>query len=97
LVDLLADLFPGSESVLRIGLAATPDESILAYGRERAFVVVTKDRGFKRMATSSPGSPKIIWIRGRNYGTMQIEQVLRRFAIKIADFERSDAPYLILQ
>ena len=41
LVEILHDLFPGSESALRNGLAGTRDAQILDYAGKRGFVVVT--------------------------------------------------------
>jgi predicted nuclease of predicted toxin-antitoxin system len=96
LVRLLADLYPGSESVLEIGLAATPDSTILDYAQASGFVIATKDRGYSRMA-SVPGGPKVIWVRGDNCGTAQIEEMLRRFAVRVAEFEQSAAPFLVLE
>jgi predicted nuclease of predicted toxin-antitoxin system len=96
LVQLLADLFPGSESVLDVGLAATPDSEILKHAVRGGFCVATKDRGYRRMALA-PESPKIIWIRAGNCGTRQIADLLRRFAVRVAEFERSSAPFLVLE
>jgi predicted nuclease of predicted toxin-antitoxin system len=95
LVRQLADLYPGSESVLEIGLAATPDAVILEYALRGGFVVVTKDRGYSRMALQ-PQSARIIWIRGDNCGTVEIADMLRRFAVRISEFERAAAPFLVL-
>jgi predicted nuclease of predicted toxin-antitoxin system len=59
-------------------------------------VIATKDRGYKRMALT-PESPKIIWIRAGNCGTRDVAELLRRFAVKIGELERSVAPFLVLE
>jgi uncharacterized protein (DUF433 family)/predicted nuclease of predicted toxin-antitoxin system len=48
LVPLLSDLFPGSESAPRNGLARIGDRRILEYAAEQDFVLVSTDSDFER-------------------------------------------------
>jgi predicted nuclease of predicted toxin-antitoxin system len=56
LIDLLGELFPGSESALRNGLARHGDVSILEYAIARDFVLVTTDSDFESLATRYVGA-----------------------------------------
>jgi predicted nuclease of predicted toxin-antitoxin system len=54
LVAFLEDLFPGSESALRNGLACAGDRSILEYAVAHDFVLVSIDGGLRAFAESAP-------------------------------------------
>jgi len=49
LVPLLRDLFPGSESALRNGLARGGDRRILDYAAAHDFILVTTDSDFESL------------------------------------------------
>lgn len=58
LVLLLRDLFPGSESALRNGLARTGDRKILDYAVAHDFVLVSTDSDFERLLGHIPGESR---------------------------------------
>lgn len=91
-----ADLFPDSKSVFDVSLGEAPDPQVLTYARANGFVVATKDSGYGRMAMDVSGPPKIIWVRAGNCSTARVEELFRRYAIKLAAFEQSSAPVLVL-
>jgi len=95
LIDLLGELFPGSESSLRNGLAKQGDISILEYAIARDFVLVTTDSDFESLAIRYVGACVVI-LRRCNYPTMVAADVLRRNAIRIAELPQSRDRVLIV-
>jgi predicted nuclease of predicted toxin-antitoxin system len=90
LVSRLGDLFPGSAHVFDTGLAhSTPDEEIWQFAADEGFVIVTADSDFLDIAESRGSPPKVIHLENCNYRTAQVENILRRHAILIAELEQS--------
>lgn len=87
LVALLADLYPGSSHVVHAGLAHSPDTAIWDYAKSEEFAIVTTDADFFELATVFGPPPKVIWLRRWNHPTKNAELVLRREAVRIAEFE----------
>jgi predicted nuclease of predicted toxin-antitoxin system len=85
LVSLLRDLFPESESALRNGLARIGDRRILEYAAAHDFVLVSTDRDFEHLLRQFPGA-KVVILRSCDYPTEIAADVLRRNAIRIAEF-----------
>src|SRR5215813_6811195 len=84
LVELLRDLFPGSESALRNGLARTGDRRILDYATANGFILVSTDRDFEGLLPQVQEAIVVI-LRSCNYPTDIAAHVLRRNAIRIAE------------
>jgi predicted nuclease of predicted toxin-antitoxin system len=95
LVPLLRDLFPESESALRIGLACAGDRSILEHAAAHDFVLVSTDRDFERLLKQVPGAKAVI-LRSCDYPTAIAADVLRRNAIRIAELCASRDQLIIL-
>jgi predicted nuclease of predicted toxin-antitoxin system len=90
LVGRLLDLFPGSAHVFDTGLArATPDEKIWEYAGVEGFIIVTADSDFVDLAKSGGGPPKVVHLENCDYRTSQVESILRRHAIWIAELDQS--------
>ena len=98
LVQDLADLFPESIHVQSIGFGSTPDELIWEYAQAQGFVFLTKDKDFASISLTRGAPPKVILLQTGNCSTDEILTVVRRNAIRLAEFE-SDAqqPLLILR
>ena len=60
LVERLADVFPGSEHVRRVGLREGTDEQIWSYAQSRRLVIITKDRDFHKMSRTRGAPPKVV-------------------------------------
>lgn len=76
--------------VFDTGLArSTPDEKIWVYAAEHGFTIVTADSDFLDLANSRGAPPKVVHIENCDYRTSQVESVLRRHALWIAELERS--------
>ena len=98
LVGRLAELFPGSIHVFDTGLERfTPDEAGWEYARANGFVIVTADSDFLGLAEERGAPPKIVRLENCNYKTSQVEILVRRNAVRIAELERSPRPVLVIR
>lgn len=98
LVARLAELFPNSFHVFDTGLARfTSDETIWAYAGKNGFIIVTADSDFIDLATSRGTPPKVVHLENCNYRTSQVEELLRRHAILIAELEHSPRAVLTIR
>lgn len=98
LVRRLADLFPDLTHVFDTGLAQfTPDIVIWDYAVQNGFTIVTTDADFVQLAVQRGSPPKVIRIERCDFRTAEVENLLRRNAIRIAEFERSDLAVLVLR
>jgi predicted nuclease of predicted toxin-antitoxin system len=98
LVGRLAELFPDSIHVFETGLARfTSDNAIWEYARINGFVIVTADSDFLDIAEEHGAPPKVVRLENCNYKTTQVEDLLRRNAVRIAELERSLRPVLIIR
>jgi predicted nuclease of predicted toxin-antitoxin system len=95
LVELLHDLFPGSESALRNGLAGVGDLKILEHAVAGDFILVTTDSDFERLSGRVPNS-MIVILRSCNYPTDVTSEVLRRNSIRIAALSDSTTRLIVL-
>jgi predicted nuclease of predicted toxin-antitoxin system len=95
LVQLLCDLFPGSESALRNGLAGAGDRKILDYAAIHDFILVSTDGDFERLLGQVPGA-KVVILRSCDYPTEVAAEVIRRNAIRIAELVNSQDQLIIL-
>jgi predicted nuclease of predicted toxin-antitoxin system len=98
LVRRIEDLFPGSLHVRSEGLKQAPDKVVWEYAKSNGFSVVTADADFYEIAIALGPPPKVIWLRGCDYPTAVAEELIRRQAIRIAEFlEEPERAVLILQ
>lgn len=73
------------------------DTRLWEYAKRNDFAIVTADADFYELATTFGPPPKVIWLRGCNYPTTVAEQIIRRHAIRIAEFlQDSDQAVLVL-
>lgn len=91
----MRDLFPGSESALRNGLARAGDRRILDYAAARGFILVSTDSDFERLMTQVPGA-KVVILCSCDYPTEVAAEALRRNAIRLAELPRSQDHLLVL-
>ncbi len=98
LVHRLAELFPDSVHVFDTGLARfTSDEVIWQYAATHGFTIVTADSDFLDLAESRGAPPKVVRLENCNYRTSQVEDLLRRHAILIAELEQSSRSTLVIR
>jgi predicted nuclease of predicted toxin-antitoxin system len=77
LVTVLADIFPESDHVFRLGLDQAQDRSVWEFAVLEGFMIVTKDADFSDLSMMLGFPPKVIWIRRGNCRTVDIEIMLR--------------------
>ncbi|MFM7532275.1 MAG: DUF5615 family PIN-like protein [Rubrivivax sp.] len=63
LVPFLLRDYPGSESVVSIGLEAASDRHVWEHARDNGFVIVTRDADFGEMSAVFGQPPKVVRIR----------------------------------
>jgi predicted nuclease of predicted toxin-antitoxin system len=98
LVPRIADLFAASAHVVSLGLLQVPDKAIWEYAKSNGFAILTADLDFYELAITLGPPPKVIWLRGCNYRTAEVERLIRGQAIRIAEFlEDADRAVLILR
>lgn len=85
LVELLADIYPGSTHVEQIGLDRVSDEEVWLYAKQGGFIICTKDVDFHERGILTGYPPKVIWISSGNCPTKRIEEILR---MCFADIEK---------
>jgi predicted nuclease of predicted toxin-antitoxin system len=88
LVVALADLFPGSEHVRDVGLAAADDVALWEYAKAGGFAILSKDADFRQLSFLYGSPPKVVWLRVGNRSTEQIEAIVRA---NVGDLEAFDA------
>ncbi|SMB95531.1 conserved hypothetical protein [Hymenobacter roseosalivarius DSM 11622] len=77
-VALLAEAFPGSEQVRRLGLLGKTDRLIWEYARQHDFVIVTHDDDFAELSTLRGAPPKVLLLRAGNLPTAAVAALLWR-------------------
>jgi predicted nuclease of predicted toxin-antitoxin system len=87
LVARLSDLFPGSIHVTDVALEESPDAAVWEHAKVNGLAILTADADFFELATTLGPPPKVLWLRRWNHPTRDAESVLRREAIRIAQFE----------
>lgn len=83
----LADLFPGSDHLERLGLGAAEDTDVWDYALRNGFAVVSKDEDYSQLSVLLGCPPKVLWILLGNCTTPQVEALLRHHAGDILAFE----------
>ena len=98
LVGRLAELFPDSVHVFETGLARfTSDKVIWEYALAKGFTIVTADSDFLDLSKARGAPPKVVRLENCNYRTSEVEDLLRRHAVRMAEFEQSSRPILIIR
>lgn len=97
LVDTLADLYPDSAHVDRLGLGGASDTEVWEYAKKHGFTLASKDSDFHERSVLIGYPPKVVWIRRGNCTNRQIELILRNKAGDIrALVENPELAYLII-
>ncbi len=89
LVAALADVFPDSAHVDRVGLGSVPDSDVWEYAKAQGFILASKDSDFYDKSALYGQPPKVIWIRRGNCSNRQIQLLLRNKAAVIMAFEQA--------
>jgi predicted nuclease of predicted toxin-antitoxin system len=84
----LAALFPGLLHVRDIGLKSAPDPEIWDYARLHGHTIVSADADFVLLAEQRGAPPQVIYLPQCDFPAAVIEELLRRNAVRIAEFLR---------
>jgi predicted nuclease of predicted toxin-antitoxin system len=88
LVARLASLFPNLIHVRDVGLRQAPDRQIWHWAMENRYTVVTTDSDFVALGQQLSAPPKIVHVERCDFPFRVIEDLLRRNAVRIAEFEK---------
>ena len=83
LCRLLADLYPASAQLKRLGLDRSGDDAVWKFALREGFTIVTLDGDFSDMAALRGVPPKVVWLRCGNQPTAFVERMLRDHAAAI--------------
>ena len=98
LVQWLADVMPRLETVYDHDLTGASDPLIFEWAARLEFAaVISADRDFIQLVERFGPPPKVIRIERCDYPSRQIEQLLRREALRIHDFLASQRVVLLLK
>jgi predicted nuclease of predicted toxin-antitoxin system len=86
LISRLADLFPESVHLAEVNRLGSSDRDVWEFARAENLIIVSADSDFCVLATTLGPPPKVVWLRRWTHPTRDAEQVLRRQAIRIAEF-----------
>lgn len=96
IIHNIADLYPDSEHVKKLGLIKTDDAVIWEFAKMNGFVIVSKDSDFHQRSLLYGHPPKFIYLRIGNCPTSEIIQVLRDNFSTISQFGSSDLESLLV-
>ena len=96
LVDLLSDLYPGSDHVHNLNLGGANDSEVWDYAKLHGFAIVSKDSDFAERSVLESDPPKIIWVRLGNCSTEEVEKLLRSAHEMIRGFLEEDEETCLL-
>ncbi|HEX3314475.1 MAG TPA: DUF5615 family PIN-like protein [Gemmataceae bacterium] len=86
LVAQLADVFPGSNQVVPVGLSGADDQTLWSFAATNGLAIVSKDADFQTLSASLGSPPKVIWSRMGNGPTREVESLLRSRAAEVHGF-----------
>jgi predicted nuclease of predicted toxin-antitoxin system len=96
LVHRLRDLFQDSEHVRNLGLKQTPDTDVWHQAKKLGYVIVTKDKDFANLSLVWSAPPKVIFLQLGNCSVQQMEDRLRRDAVRISEFVTNSPKSLLV-
>ena len=97
LIRKLADVLPGQETVYDHDLIDSSDPFIFDWARRvDVSAIISTDRDFIRLAEHFGPPPKVIRIDRCDFPSRVVEELLRREALRIHDFLKSDRAVLQL-
>jgi predicted nuclease of predicted toxin-antitoxin system len=88
LVQRLSSLFPNLIHVRDVGLKHAPDEAIWEWANRNDCTIVTTDSDFAGFSQNRGWPPKVIHLEECDHPLRTIEELIRRNAVRISEFER---------
>jgi len=98
LVAMISDLFPQAAHVFTVGMIGeTPDPVIWEYAKQNGYSVLSADGDFLELSDRLGAPPKLVYLAKMAYRTREAAELIRRNAVRIAEFSKSDDAVLILR
>ena len=85
LVKKVANIFPDSQQVKRLGLLGKEDYMVWNYAKKHDFVILTQDIDYSEMSQFLGYPPKVILLKTGNISTDKVEELLRQ-KLQIIEF-----------
>jgi predicted nuclease of predicted toxin-antitoxin system len=78
-----------------VGLKQADDQRIWGWARDNGFALVTTDADFVGMSQRHGWPPKVVHLEQCDFPLRVIEDLLRRSAVRISEFERNEGAGLL--
>jgi predicted nuclease of predicted toxin-antitoxin system len=91
LASRLRSLFTDLTHVRDVGLRQAADKSIWEWARTNGYAVITTDADFRRDEPPAGMATQVIHIEQCDFPFRVIEDLLRRSAVRISEFEKNNA------
>ena len=91
LVGRLQSLFPGLKHVREVGLREAEDKAIWDWAKANKHSLVTTDFDFVALSQRLGWPPKVMHIERCDFPFSVIEDLLRRSAVLITEFDKDEA------
>jgi predicted nuclease of predicted toxin-antitoxin system len=97
LAPRLLSLFAGITHVRDVGLQRSDDNSIWEWAKAHNYVIITADADFAVMSQRLGWPPKVIHIEQCDFPFRVIEDLLRRSAVRISEFDKGNVGLLAVR
>lgn len=97
LVDILAELFPGSTHVATCGMVSATDSDVWLFANANGYTIVSKDTDFRHRALTLGPPPKVIVLAVGNIATGACARLLRQRLADIQRFETTSEALLVIR
>jgi predicted nuclease of predicted toxin-antitoxin system len=95
LLRRLSSLFPEMVHVRDVGLKQASDEVIWEWAGKKNYTIVTTDADFAELSQRLGWPPKVIHLEECDFPLRTIEELLRRNAVRISEFEKDPGTGLL--
>ena len=96
LIQRLSSLFPGMLHVRDHGLKQASDEIIWEWASGNRHTIITTDSDFVALSRRLGWPPKVIHLEQCDFPLRVIEELLRKNAIRISEFEKDPGTGLLI-
>ncbi len=90
LINRLNELFPGLMHVRDVGLKQADNRAIWDWAKANKFAILTTDSDFVALAHRLGWPPKVVHFERCDFPLRVVEDLLRRSAVRITEFEKND-------
>ena len=91
----LVDLYPGSHHLKDLGMRRAIDVGIWRNARNADFIIVTKDKDYRRLSAERGHPPKVVLITRGKASTSEVESLLRDNYAEVESFYQDDSRGLL--